>query len=168
MAKRNLSKYERAWHARRGAMPDGFVAGGHFDVAGEVGAADEVAFTMTPGDKVEFAAAARSADGDSVEGQGEEAAAVAPVETASTPVASSPPLVATFTGSGNVVRAELDTATGIVTVTFKSGGPYRYGNFTPELLEEWRAAPSAGRWFHINVRSKPAQHPLIPAPRAAE
>lgn len=166
MASRNLSKYERAWRARRAGVedssaPEGFVAGGGFDVTVEPDASVVESFRMRPGDVIEIGSPPADNALDEVMPE-ITSAAEAPIDTAPD-IASDPPapLVAAFTGSSNVTRAELDVTTGIVTVRFKNGPSYRYGNFTPALLEEWRAAPSAGRWFHGNVKSKPAQHPQL-------
>lgn len=71
-------------------------------------------------------------------------------------------ITATFTSS-NVVGAELDTTTGIVAVSFRNGQTYRYGNFTADLMAAWKTAPSAGSWFHNNVRQRAAAHPLVTA-----
>jgi hypothetical protein len=75
---------------------------------------------------------------------------------------------ATFTSS-NIREAELEVATGVLTVTFANGGRYRYGNFTPLLMTAWQEAKSAGGWFHHVVKMKPSAHPVIaetPAPTA--
>ena len=56
----------------------------------------------------------------------------------------------------------IDTATGVVTVAFVNGKSYRFGNFTPELMAEWGAAESAGKWFSTNVR-KSDRHPQVEA-----
>lgn len=72
------------------------------------------------------------------------------------------PIVTTFSSS-NIVSAELG-ADGIVAVTFKDGKAYRYANFTPALMDEWKAAKSAGNWFHQNVRTKPDRHPVVESP----
>ncbi len=67
-----------------------------------------------------------------------------------------------FAKSSNVRSAILDVD-GNLTVTFADGKEYRYGNFTLELLEEWRKADSAGSWFHHQVRRKPERHPVLKA-----
>lgn len=71
-------------------------------------------------------------------------------------------IVIEFTSS-NIRRAMLDPGTSIVTVAFANGTTYRYGNFTPELMAAWKDAKSAGAWFHQQVRSRPKQHPVVPA-----
>lgn len=71
-----------------------------------------------------------------------------------------------FKNSTNLVDAVLDTELGIVTVQFKNGTSFRYGNFTSALMAEWEAASSAGSWFHKNIRSKPDRHPVVHPPSA--
>jgi hypothetical protein len=70
------------------------------------------------------------------------------------------PVTLTFSSS-NIKGAELDVATGIVTVAFKNDTTYRYANFTAELMAEWGAAASAGSWFHQKVRMRAAAHPVV-------
>jgi hypothetical protein len=65
-----------------------------------------------------------------------------------------------FAKSSNVRAAELG-ADGVLTVEFSDGKKYQFGNFTRELFEEWQKAPSAGSWFHHNVRKKPERHPVL-------
>lgn len=87
--------------------------------------------------------------------------------TASTEPLDPAPLALTFTSS-NIRSATLDPGTGIVDVTFTSDKTYRYAAFTVELMVEWRAAKSAGRWFNANIKTRPDLHPLIaPSPPAA-
>jgi hypothetical protein len=64
-----------------------------------------------------------------------------------------------FTGSSNVKSAELTGDT--CTVTFKDGTKAHYKGFTPEKFEDFVTAPSAGRWFHANVRLHPELYPLV-------
>ncbi len=73
----------------------------------------------------------------------------------------------TFPTSSNVVSAELDAGTGIVTVAFKNGSTARYANVTPDLMAAWRDAESPGKWHHANLRSKPALHPVVLDPTPA-
>ena len=92
------------------------------------------------------------------------------------PVASSPRLppptpingrlVIKFTGSSNIERAELDLETSVLEVTFSKGPRWRYANVTRSMIEEWRDAPSAGRWFHGAIKSKPQDHPATPVAAA--
>lgn len=63
--------------------------------------------------------------------------------------------------SSNVRKAVFDGSTGIVEVTFKDGAARRYLNFTDELMDAWRAAKSAGSWFHEHVKSQPDLHPIV-------
>jgi hypothetical protein len=67
-----------------------------------------------------------------------------------------------FAKSSNIRAASLG-ADGVLTVEFKDGARYRYGNFTVDLLAEWEGADSAGRWFHQHVRTKPDRHPVLQA-----
>lgn len=72
-----------------------------------------------------------------------------------------------FPHSGNVSSAKLDLSSGVVEVSFHSPtGPkvYAFGNFTPKLMDEWRAAESAGAWFNREVRCKNARHPMLRKP----
>lgn len=75
--------------------------------------------------------------------------------------------VLAFTSS-NVKRAELEPATGVVTVTFANGSTYRYANFNAELMAEWDAAKSAGSWFHNRVKMRPEEHPLVLSTKTTE
>jgi hypothetical protein len=63
--------------------------------------------------------------------------------------------------STNIRGAELDVASGVLEVEFTNGKRYRYGNFTRELLDAWRGAESAGKWFNTNVKAQPDKHPLL-------
>lgn len=65
-----------------------------------------------------------------------------------------------FEGSSNVKSAELKDD-GSCVVTFANGSGYAYKGMTEALMEEWKSAPSAGRWFHQKVRSKPQDFPPI-------
>jgi hypothetical protein len=65
-----------------------------------------------------------------------------------------------FEGSSNVKSAELKED-GSCVVTFANGSGYAYKGMTEALMEDWKAAPSAGKWFHHKIRSKPAEFPPI-------
>lgn len=71
-----------------------------------------------------------------------------------------------FKDSSNIRSARLDPASGVVEVHFANGTSYRYAHFTAELLKEWGEAKSAGQWFHVNVKSRPDEHPVVPAGEA--
>ena len=68
-----------------------------------------------------------------------------------------------FVGSDNVALAELDLDSGVVLVQFTSGARYRYANFSTALLDQWKTAVSAGKWFAANVRTN-ADHPVVVVP----
>lgn len=65
-----------------------------------------------------------------------------------------------FQGSANVLHATLDLETKDVDVVFANGTRYRFGNFSEELLGEWKLAVSAGKWFNDRLKSKPREHPV--------
>ncbi len=67
-----------------------------------------------------------------------------------------------FPTSGNITGASLDPATQILEVAFKGGKRYRYANVTPEMLAEWRAAESAGKWFNSRIKAMPEAFPVVP------
>lgn len=72
-----------------------------------------------------------------------------------------------FVGSSNLARCRL--VGGVCEVVFRRGdgedGPtYRYANVTPAMVEEWRAAPSAGAWFARKIRARPLQYPVVGRP----
>ena len=69
-------------------------------------------------------------------------------------------LTATFTSS-NIRAAALDAETGVIEVEFNNGKRYRYANFTPALLAEWRSAKSPGGWFDASIKKRPDRHPPI-------
>lgn len=68
----------------------------------------------------------------------------------------------TFNDSSNVIGATFDPKTGAVDVEFKDKRRYRYANFTPELLAEWKSAPSAGKWFSQRLKADPKSFPVVP------
>jgi hypothetical protein len=71
------------------------------------------------------------------------------------------PNLLVFKESSNIRQARFDAKTGVVEVQFQAGPPYRYQNFTAALMEDWRAARSAGGWFHANVKNHPEVYPLL-------
>lgn len=70
-----------------------------------------------------------------------------------------------FVGSSNLTSAELEPG-GTCVVEFANGSRYRYAGFVPTMIAAWRAAPSAGSWFHRNVKLQPKLHPLVVKPAA--
>lgn len=66
----------------------------------------------------------------------------------------------TFPKSSNITGAELDTETGVLSVTFKGAKQYSYEGFDEKLLDDWKAAKSAGGWFYHNVKTNPERFPL--------
>jgi hypothetical protein len=91
-----------------------------------------------------------------------EAVEVAVAQVLPTPAGKSSEV--TFTKSSNITSARLDEKTLVVEVSFANGALHRFGGFTPELLAEWKASESAGRWFHSNIRLKPQKHPMLSEP----
>jgi hypothetical protein len=51
-------------------------------------------------------------------------------------------------------HAGYDEATGELHVTFHQGGQTHAYPVTPQQYAEFQAAPSAGKWFHANIRGK--------------
>lgn len=66
--------------------------------------------------------------------------------------------------SENIKHGDFDADSGVLEVTFKNGAKARYGKFTDGDWDAWTKAESAGRWFHLNVKSRPREHPLLGAP----
>ena len=88
-----------------------------------------------------------------------------PAAASSAPALVEPVGLTVLFSSSNIHGAAFDAVTGVLEVEFTNGKRYRYGNFTAELLEAWRAADSAGKWFTANVKQQPAKHPPIIATR---
>lgn len=63
--------------------------------------------------------------------------------------------------SSNILCAEHDDVMNVVLVTFKGGKQYAFGKFLPEHMADWQKSPSAGSWFHRNVRTQPQRHPPV-------
>lgn len=82
------------------------------------------------------------------------------LDAAPSPLPAPDVIVLEFSSS-NIAGASLDLATGRLTVTFRSGPPYCYANVTREQMDAWKAAPSAGSWFHHNIRQRTAAHPVV-------
>lgn len=153
---RRPSKYEQAWRARAG----------HSDVAApEPEVVVDVVQAALPEVVVEVDPAEPARDTVRVN------AAETPTEDSSVHVGHTAEdcpypaprdliITTTFTSS-NIAGAELDTTTGILSVSFGNGSTYRYRNFTAELMAAWKAAKSAGSWFHHNVKTRAAAHPVI-------
>lgn len=58
--------------------------------------------------------------------------------------------------SSNIGRVDYQRRTETVRVTFGSGAVYDYASVPPEVIENWRAAPSAGKFFHATFRKSSA------------
>jgi hypothetical protein len=56
--------------------------------------------------------------------------------------------------SSNVVRSEYDTATKKLIVEFKNGVKYEYDNVPHQSYTEFRAAPSQGNYFNLQIAKK--------------
>jgi hypothetical protein len=74
-----------------------------------------------------------------------------------------------FRESTNLVDALL-TEDGVCTVRFRAAGggvarAYQYANVTPAMMTAWRDAPSAGAWFHREIKIKAKQYPVLPTVR---
>lgn len=54
--------------------------------------------------------------------------------------------------SSNIEGAHFDSATGTLTVKFKSGGTYHYSGCNQDHYDGLCSADSAGKWFHQNIR----------------
>lgn len=67
-----------------------------------------------------------------------------------------------FKESSNIRAAKLDRATGVLSVAFANGSVYRFAGVTAEQMVAWQSAKSAGGWFHHNIKSQPAKHPVVP------
>ncbi len=51
-----------------------------------------------------------------------------------------------------------------LTVTFVSGEVYEYEDVPPEVTEDFRAAPSKGRFFGPNIRDRYRYHRVTDGP----
>jgi len=60
----------------------------------------------------------------------------------------------TFLESSIVKAAEWDPFTKVMTITFSQDGKYDYIGVPQELFEAFTKAPSAGKFFHQNIRGK--------------
>lgn len=57
-----------------------------------------------------------------------------------------------FPGSSNIDRATYDADTGTLEVTFARGHSYTYQGVTQDTWQAWNNAPSAGAFFHENIK----------------
>ena len=64
-----------------------------------------------------------------------------------------------FEGSSSVQGFAWDPLTSELDVLFVNGSTYRYANVTREMVDEWIAAPSAGKWHGGRIRGKPDLYP---------
>ena len=55
--------------------------------------------------------------------------------------------------SSNLKSATYDAESKALTVHFRNGNAYRYENVPPKVFQELGLAPSAGKYFHANIRS---------------
>jgi len=60
--------------------------------------------------------------------------------------------MATFENSSHVKEATWEG--GILLVTFKGGERYEYYDVPSSILQEWLAAPSAGKFLNAEIKSQ--------------
>jgi len=65
-----------------------------------------------------------------------------------------PNVIVEFVSSSNITSAEYDPFMEALTIFFKSGAQYDYIGVPMKLFEDFRAASSAGKFFHLNIRNK--------------
>ncbi len=58
------------------------------------------------------------------------------------------------TKSSNLMKSEYDADSETLRVHFKNGKSYTYSGVSPEIVEEFIKAPSAGKYFIQNIRGK--------------
>lgn len=56
--------------------------------------------------------------------------------------------------SSNITSATYDADSGILTITFNSGGTYEYHGVPQHLADEFATAASPGKFFHANIKGK--------------
>jgi hypothetical protein len=56
--------------------------------------------------------------------------------------------------SSNIESCQYDPDAKALSITFKSGGTWTYQNVEPETYEGLLSAPSAGKYFHANIRHR--------------
>lgn len=56
--------------------------------------------------------------------------------------------------STDIAQAQYEAETGTLTVWFQSGGVYEYSAVTPDVWASWQRAPSAGQYFHRQIKSR--------------
>jgi KTSC domain-containing protein len=57
-----------------------------------------------------------------------------------------------FAGSSNLQSGTYDTDSRELVIVFNNGGQYRYSDVPPNIWEDLITAPSAGSFFHHNIR----------------
>lgn len=58
----------------------------------------------------------------------------------------------TFSGSSNVAEATFKKSTGETTVIFRRDGREYDGRLSQSQWDQWKAAPSAGKFYHENLK----------------
>lgn len=54
--------------------------------------------------------------------------------------------------SSNIAEIGYDEGTRTLQIKFNNGGLYQYSPVTADTWNEFKAAPSQGKWFHKNIR----------------
>jgi len=57
-------------------------------------------------------------------------------------------------GSSNISQIDFDEFLGTMTIGFTNGSVYEYYGVSAELYEQFISAPSIGKFFQSNVRTK--------------
>ena len=66
--------------------------------------------------------------------------------------------------SSNIGSAEYCQVRAMLRVTFKHGGVYEYFGITPDLVEEWQEADSAGKFHARVIKDNPQEYPFREMP----
>ena len=61
--------------------------------------------------------------------------------------------------STNILQTTYFPHASLLYISFNRGGVYSYGNVTPELYEEFKAAESQGIFFAKEIKSQPKKYP---------
>ena len=56
--------------------------------------------------------------------------------------------------SSNIEQVDFDDATDTLTITFTGGDEYDYMNVPVSLYRQMQAAPSAGQFFHRQIKGR--------------
>jgi len=54
--------------------------------------------------------------------------------------------------SSNIINAEYDDETEVLTITFKNGGMYEYSGVPLNVYQEFLEAPSVGSFLHSSIK----------------